>query len=66
MDRLRGMMEGHRVIEYVRGKGLLIGVEIVEDRAPRDLRLRRLKRSALRPSLGVSTSLRWVPRAPRF
>jgi len=32
MDRLRGMMEGHRVIGYVKGRGLPIGVEIVGDR----------------------------------
>jgi len=30
--RLRGMMKGHEIIGDVRGRGLLIGVEIVKDR----------------------------------
>jgi len=55
-EMLRGMMEGHRVIGYVRGRGLLIGVEIVGDRGSKRPAVEELKRSALRPSREVSTS----------
>ena len=55
-ERLRGMMEGHRVIGYVRGRGLPIGVEIVGDRGSKRPAVEELKRSALRPSREVSTS----------
>jgi len=35
LDRMRGMMERHRLIGDVRGLGLLLGVELVSDRATR-------------------------------
>ena len=35
MERLRGLQSGHSVIGEVRGKGLMIGMELVSDRASR-------------------------------
>ena len=36
IDRLRGLMEKHAIIGDVRGKGLMIGVELVRDRTTKE------------------------------
>jgi len=35
MDRLKGLARGHAIIGDVRGKGLMVGIELVEDRNTR-------------------------------
>ena len=36
LDRLRGLMDRHAIIGDVRGKGLMIGVELVRDRQTKE------------------------------
>ena len=36
MDRLKGLMDKHQIIGDVRGKGLMIGVELVRDRTTKE------------------------------
>ena len=44
MSRLQELMERHEIIGDVRGKGLMIGVELVKDRRTKDYAVRERKR----------------------
>ena len=47
LERLRAMQEKHRIIGDVRGKGLLLGLELVKDRAHEGARLQGLQQGPL-------------------
>ena len=66
--RLKEMMDGHRMIGDVRGKGLMVGVELVKDRETKepakeetvDVMMRCFRKGAALVNCGVST-IRWMP-----
>jgi 4-aminobutyrate aminotransferase len=61
-------MDGHRMIGDVRGKGLMVGVELVKDKETKepakeetvDVMMRCFRKGAALVNCGVST-IRWMP-----
>jgi 4-aminobutyrate aminotransferase len=66
--RLKEMMNDHQLIGDVRGKGLMVGVELVKDRKTKEpakketeeVMMRCFKKGAALVNCGVST-IRWMP-----
>jgi 4-aminobutyrate aminotransferase len=66
--RLEEMMDGHKMMGDVRGKGLMVGVELVKDKETKepakketvDVMMRCFRKGAALVNCGVST-IRWMP-----